>query len=204
VGSILRVNLPAVNAQQIFLCQDDLIFALPEEEKPPVTNTTRPQPLIAAGAIQYQGNYSWFLTVTPSLSEVQQLQFVPLAERTHFVVSAVVCYRRDFQQGEQQYSLASASVGLGGGDIIITPSPTSTPPLPRVRLNEWVGLCGGNPAICLWYRVVGISSDGTQLSLAGPDWTLASQPTTLLTVGKSVIGVYSEVIDVDQDLIWQQ
>ena len=98
-GAIPHISLNAAampaGALPIFMCQDDLLFSNPEEMTPPVLTTLRPQPTVAGSppAIQAQGNYTWFLTVTPSLSE----SFVTSpAEQTHFMVSVVVCNRRNF------------------------------------------------------------------------------------------------------------
>ena len=120
----------------------------------------------------------------------------------HYMVSIVVCYRRDLSTGNGE---TTATVSLNNDPTCgyVTLSSFSSGAPFNVKENEWIALCGGTPAQCRWYRVVSVGDNsGTQyLSLNGPDctgWT----PTTAVLVGKSVVGVYTEPVQVDRDLLW--
>ena len=211
-GVLPRYNLPILTtlqlAQSVFLCPDDLQFVNPEDMSPPLTTTMRPQPVVANGAIQFQGTYSWFLTVTPSQSEgLLSSSGSQALEKTHYTVSAVVCNRRDFVSGEMTSNVnqPSSNVTYGGGDLVLAT------PWPSLKENAWIALCGADAAgrnVCRWYRVAAVADiipvtsggDGLQhISVAGPDWDLPAQPTTAFTVEKSIVGVYTQAIDLDRD-----
>jgi hypothetical protein len=203
-GAIPRYGLPIIAtlplAQYVFMSQDDLQFVNPEDMRPAIANTLRPQPVVSSGVIQPQGNYSWFFTVTPAAADAT----LPIGEQTHYVVSAVVCNRRDFVSGEIFCNLASASVAFGGGDIVLTS------PWPNLKENHWIALCGqeayggGTRTICRWYRVTAVAEDGVHVSVTGPDWGSGSSPTTAFTIEKSIVGVYTQAMDLDRDGTWPE
>jgi hypothetical protein len=183
-------------ADNIFGWRDELKFALPEEIRsgaPPAG--TRPIAVTDAstGVQQSDGNFSWFLTVAPSL------------QSGTYAVSAVVCYKRVLTQtrvsagvyqpdGEETTDPAtfavtttSGPVGYGGVSIQITDQVGTTnkrkwPLKWDLKSNDWVLLygtsatagLGGTPTLgqATWYRVVHAGFDGTNtnITLAGPDW----------------------------------
>jgi hypothetical protein len=214
-------------ADAIFRGGDDIIATLPENMTP-VQPPGRPIPVMdASNKIASKGDYSWFLTVTPSPTTP-----------TRFEVSVVVCFGRTLNPTANQVAEAAFPVasfadtvvvpGLGvnaaqaGGTIqlSIAMKDGAIGGVP-VRENGWVALVrgssgGSTPSIpaagyVQWYRVaaIGDSSDtstagGAQLTLAGPDW-MAPQPgkDMLVVLGQEVVGVYTTTIDLDTDATWK-
>ena len=87
-----------------------------------------------------------------------------------------------------------------------------------VKEGEWILLYGRTvvnttngavktPAECKWYRVVSAgASPASRLTLQGPDWTYDYDNSGTLeanvVVIPTVLGVYSTVIEVDNDPVW--
>ncbi len=178
-------------AQQAFVWPDDLIVTMPEDEKPA-------QP---AGRSKIQlgnkGDYSWFATVVGD-------------DPTHFVVSIVVCYKRDVTAEKavaipvaQFYDKSADGTALGGGSVKLSAPISDAVGAANgiaVKENDWVALCN-NKGLCRWYRVASIGDDSSLLTLVGPDWT----PTAgdqLVALGQSVIGVYTQSVELDTDPTW--
>ena len=194
-SNLARTPLPGMaspagsaTAESVFVWHDDLDFVLPKDMNPPQQGD-RPLPVTSGGAPQSDGNYSWFFTVGSAAA----------AQPNQFAVSAVVCYKRDFQavpntdsryqnpDGEQvwpaKYSATGGFVGgfgYGGGTIMFdNASSTDTNashPINQIREDQWVMLVGvdgsNNPIMGTWYRVVGV----------GRDLTNASQPVNSLSL----------------------
>ncbi len=147
------------------------------------------------------GHYSWLLTVTPATGDVP----LPLAQRSSYRVSVAVCYRRELSpQGEQVVQVGQfLSQGLGGGSVRLADAVD-------VKENQWIMLCGQRPSptggartVCHWYRVVMTSeAPRSLLTLAGPDWD-PNYPATAVIIN-SVIGVYSTVVELDNDPRWMR
>ena len=72
--------LTPAQIERIFTWQDDLVFDKPADV------TLRPSE--PAAGLQNEGHYSWYANV------------IPAGDGVTFVVSAVVCYRRDMQGGQ--------------------------------------------------------------------------------------------------------
>jgi hypothetical protein len=205
--------LTPAEAERIFMWHDDLQFSLPEDIKPrPADESDRPRAdLDVLGVPQFAGHYSWLVTVTPAAAEAS----LPVAEKTLYAVSVVVCYRRDFSaEGEHTAGVKKfPGSGWGGGSVQLSQ-------VIDVKRNEWIMLCGGGH--CKWYRVVSAgellvdASSGdpdpngtpvTVLSLAGPDcpvaWMIDSNGDGLLdaqaVVIDSVVGVYTGTVELDRD-----
>jgi hypothetical protein len=173
-----------------------------------------------------QGDYSWFLTVTPQFlgtAAVPATRVAPLRSR----VSVVVCYKRDFgnpSAGQPPAERAvpvnafydlNNNVAISGGSILLGMPVNDAQGTIRVREGDWVALFKGNSnstavrGLCTWYRVIAIAdpaAGGTQaLTLNGPDWpTSGSDQDFVIAVGQSVLGVYTTTVDVDQDPGWLQ
>ena len=90
-GSVPRLSLnSAVISPNVFSWPDDLTFVLPADMNPPQTGD-RPLPVLSGRVQQSDGNFSWFLTLVPVPSEAS----LPVAQRTTYDVSAVVCDKRN-------------------------------------------------------------------------------------------------------------
>ena len=106
--------------------------------------------------------------------------------------------------------LSGWSGSFAGGDVRLSKFSSGT--RFNVKENDWIALCGqvtglGSPTVCRWYRVMAVGDEPpgatTQyLSLNGPDCTDWSGNVTAVLVGKEVIGVYTEPIEVDRDPLW--
>ena len=209
-GPVTRITLKSpvtgnpltlAEAEPVFRWRDELAFAFPEDmEPPPSDDSDRPRAIPgASGLPDFQGNYSWLLTVTPAAAEAN----LPVAERTLYSVSVAVCYKRDFSaDGEHTASVADFYGGGWGGGSLRLDS------VIEVKRNEWILLCGGRQ--CKWYRVVSVApDDGTSppsllITLAGPDWDTADSPTPTVVVIDHVVGVYATTVELDSSLLWNK
>ncbi len=179
-----------------------------------------------SGAAMVKGDYSWFVTLSNSPAD----QSLPQSQWTHYMASVVVCYKRNFPatagaQFEKAVQVANfydaptqtaGQVALSGGSITLvlgsnslpTPindDPTSPPGTTAgitVKENDWVALCSKSTGLCTWYRVVAIGDTSGYLTLNGPDWVLTGQD-YVVALGKSVVGVYTVPIELDQDPAWR-
>lgn len=140
------------------------------------------------------GNFSWFITATPSPADVAN--GVTVANRRSYNVSVVVCHKREFTTAAER--TAGANIlggGYGGGTITLINNDADTSPL-VVRENEWILLYSATQ--CAWYRAVSsvtINNGDTEwLSLVGPDWH-GGAATAVVIPG--VTGVYTTTVQVD-------
>jgi hypothetical protein len=159
------------------------------------------------------GDYSWFATVTPAAVDANLPQ---ISQKTHFSVSAVVCYKRDFNEYALPIHEQSANPPLGfldvangmalsGGNLMLD-VPINNDAI-SIKENDWVALYSSAYRILRWYRVAAIGEGGKNLALSGPDWQISpnasSYPDYIITLGKSVIGVYTTDMTLDQDPAWR-
>ncbi len=206
-GTIPRITLTSLGGSQalideIFIWQDDLIFTRPEDMSPPPTGGSNRPVALTTPVDTCQGNYSWFFTVMPSTSEAVAVANGSVLQPTefHYLVSVVVCFRRNLAvSGETTVGITPlGGFGMGGGDVLLASSL-------NVRENEWIALCGSDARgvnQCRWYRVVSVGDDNLHLSLNGPDWPVTTPPTSATSIGKSVVGVYTTPVEVDKDTLW--
>ncbi len=191
-------------AERFFMAKDDEQFTFPSDRK------LRPEAIDLSGD-NAAGHYTWLATVTPAASE--RLALVAL--KRSFQVSVAVCHKRVFRdanpgtsdeiKAEQVAQVAFLSGGgnlaLGGGTVQVNP------PL-LIRPRQWLLLADGTQ--CHWYRVVSapprsdVDPRSELLTLAGPDWVIYSGATTHAVVLQTVVGVYSTVVEIDTDLIWNK
>ncbi len=200
-------------ARQVCCCREDFDFRLPEDRifRPEVPRENNL--LSGAADIIPTGNFSWFLTVSPSAAEAA----VPVHWKSQFVVSVAICYKRnfdvtaprestpgvfDYRPGEvavqaQFLDAAGGAIAIGGGSIQLSKRV-------YVRENEWVLLYDASSPLghplkqCKWYRVVAAGENPTNLlTLAGPDWNTALSPNPLCVIIDSVIGVYTTTVELD-------
>lgn len=208
-------TLTQAQADAIFRWSDDLIFTMPEDMSPPQQGD-RPVPVVVGGNPQSEGNFSWFLTVCPSPSDINMIPPVPVGLRRNYTVSVVVCYKRDFTGGEYATTMPIIlpGGGYGGGTVQLNLADIGI--IDNVKTDQWVMLVGrdlgsGVPVVAKWYRVVGVFVGSTvdsispHLSLVGPDWdTNCFGPNirTDLVVVEGVTGVYTTTVHLDADCIW--
>jgi hypothetical protein len=248
-NNLLRINYlstPYVyQVDPIFRWSDELTFDTPTDA------TARPRVLASDGAgtvapwpwlptdpiptwgppVEFAnaGNFSWFLTVTPALSEAT----FAVPNKRLYSVAVVVCNKRILTQtGTQpdgERDLASigtitcdTSPSYGGVGISIVGNAMDGPP--PLKNNEWILLYSTNAAGTIiiqadWYRVVhaGYIPDATdptdptlgatRVMLVGPDWNggtgTATDPVHAIVV-QGVTGVYTTTIQLDNDLIWSR
>ena len=213
------IQYTLAEAEQVFTWQDDLVFDMPEDV------TMRPS--IMTTGLDSQGDYSWFLTVTPAANE-NELSGIPgsgieLRDKSLFSVSIVVCYKRDLgldtgnnPTGEHVTVTPPpnpgvtflGNVGYGGGSLKLTFS------IPAAEVNmregEWILLYGTEASgrtQCHWYRLANVGEidpatpNDRYVSLIGPDWTIDTDGDANLdataVVIQSVIGVYTTTMELD-------
>jgi hypothetical protein len=203
-GVLPRVNLivPATGtpyttaqAEAVFQWEDDLSFTIPDDARTyrrfyQDASGTTDGPTPTAWPV-IEGHYSWLLTASPAATETG----LDLLSRRLYNVSVVVCYRRDFPAEQPAAVSFVGNVGYGGGTITV-PSPGL-----NVKDGEWLLLC--NAAVAHWYRVVSAGeSPATRITLQGPDWDVARYPSPTAVVIPTVLGVYSTVVELDNDPLW--
>ncbi len=238
--TIPRITLAAVNssgqavpyspttAASVFRSADDLAMPLPEKMSPPQT-PGRPLPnwdTVTPNMLQSQGDYTWFLTVSPDASRVTS-SFSPgstsILNPKRFTVSIVVCYRRVFNAAAEQAVAVSFywdsivvesayNLAQGGGTIVLKNAIGGANGI-NVRENDWVALTSSstqspNYGLCRWYRVAAIGDDTSQLTLSGPDWLWLYNGTSdvgdmVVALGTDVVGVYTTTVDLDTDTTWK-
>ena len=181
--------------------------------------------------MMFAGDYSWFLSVTQCVTPASTQGGTPVVDPTRFRVSAVVCYKRDFGQSgsgtpaERGVPVAAGGfldlppgggVALSGGSILLSGPINDAAGTVRAREGDWVALYKQQSqsswtGLCSWYRVVAISdpdpknNNAQSLTLNGPDWPWTSgDQDYVLALGQSVLGVYTTVVELDQDPTWQQ
>ncbi len=199
LGPLPRITLlvpPGVPiSPEIFRWSDDLIFTMPEDMSPPQQGD-RPVPVPdVVGNPQSEGNFSWFLTVCPSPSDI--VLSVPVGLRRNYTVSVVVCHKRDFTGGEYASPVTfPAGIGYGGGTIQVTIPAV----LEHIKTDQWVMLSSIDTRVAKWYRVVGVGDQ--YLSLVGPDWDVGTYNNPVMVVVEGVTGVYTTTVHLDADCIW--
>lgn len=197
-GTVPRYSfgLPMTLAQAdpIFRCSDELIFVKPEDMNPPQSGE-RPVP----NGFN-EGNFSWFMTVCPSRSDIALN--IPVAVRRDYDVSVVVCHKRDLT-GVGEFASANnvnfLGQGYGGGTIQLDPADAAL--LDHVETDQWVMLADAFGTTAKWYRVVGVGNVGMPyISLVGSDWNASLN--TRLVIVEGVTGVYTTTIHLDNDCTW--
>ena len=223
-GLIPRITLKGMEsssalADRVFRWHDDLEFSMPEDIDPrPIGESDRPRTTDLSGVPQAKGAYSWLVTVTPAAAEAG----LPLAARTVYSVSVVVCFKRGFLLENEHTAEVDflGGPGWGGGSVQLKNSNPHDPAL-QLRENEWIMLCGAVPdgrftsvsgkrLICKWYRVASADAEKPTkfVSLVGPDWTVDSDgdgnlDAQAVTIDH-VVGVYTSTVELDRNLSWER
>jgi hypothetical protein len=162
---------------RFFRWPDDQVFDLPRDPQ------QRPQRQFdsATNLAEFDGNYTWLVTVTPTSSpdfteSGTSIPFYDLQGPHSYKVSVAVFYKRDFQPPPTTFDgayeaperLVWADVtggGYGGGDVHLRIQMSDmTEDQARAYLNvregEWLMLCGADAAgatarqLFNWYRIV--------------------------------------------------
>jgi len=197
---------------RLFHWQDDQSFDLPTDVQ------QRPSRLFdAGGAGQFEGYYSWLITVAPAVSEAGTLA----GNRHLYEVSVVVLFQRDFsaptlyfdpdKPPERMVGVTFLGSGWGGGDVTLSKlQPNDPAGMLDIRENEWIlvgtiqPLGGGFRKVFRWYRVAAIEEQNPSTpqqrmaTLAGPDWpvtTLGNAAAGIICTG--VVGVYSQNMEIE-------
>lgn len=192
-----------VLVDRVFRGRDDLAFFLPDDKDArPVqqfnisgtatsdqfTQQAPAQRLSAATT----GDYSWMLTVSPTLGEVfdgATQTYLPQRMRS-YVVSVVVFYKRPIvllgpdaneAPAERTVAVTFGGSGVGGGSVHLESDKSIY--LRDLKPNQWILLTskmagsGTTPTVAKWYRIVSVD-DGSEpnhrdVTLDGPDWNPA-------------------------------
>ena len=173
VGRDGWVNAPL--AQSLYKWHDDLLFPIPADE------SLRPQQFPIRDNVgdtvkgDFQGNYSWLVTVTPS---PEHIDFRSLTSGDAFsfpessplyTVSVAVFYKRDMSKpddydpdpllnrlmagetpGERQVRLQFLGAGLGGGDVRLELLPGQGAEYLEIKENEWLLVTGSYSRQCYY------------------------------------------------------
>ena len=197
LGLLDRISLAGWTApmiEQVFMWHDDLVFNMPKD--------VDIRPSVMSTGLEPQGDYTWFVTVTPAYSESS----LPFNQRQLFTVSVVVCYKRDlsdggvevWEKGEQVTTATILGGGYGGGSVNLAA------PI-EIREDEWIMLFNAASGQCHWYRVAAAGNSPTdKLSLTGPDWNTSNGSTATAVAIKSVVGVYTATVELDRYSIWNK
>jgi hypothetical protein len=160
---------------RVFTWPDEQLFDIPKD---PQSRPTRN--LSAAGVGQYDGNFTWMVTVLPQFGAGG-------AWTGNYDRRVVVFYKRDFsppsnladldKPGERFVSVEFTGGGYGGGDVALRTF-ARTPPYPAawldIRENEWILVAAwqnlGTVAapvprkVFSWFRVDWIEETARQIS----------------------------------------
>ena len=175
-----------VQADDIFIAQDDLAFEVDKDQNDLFSAITQQQ----FGGNQKRmsnGQYSWMATLVRQFS----------GER--YTLSVVVFDTRQLNAPESDYTLTFlVTPSIGGGEATIPAA------APDIRLGHWVMASDGTRF--QWYRLIGASGLKTgadrNVTLAGPDWTGAAS--AKVTILPGVIGVYERTIRLETSSMWQR
>src|SRR5690606_13647330 len=106
-GSNLPVAMSYQQAERIFRGNDDLVYDIPSEER------FRPQGIFSRDnsnnpvAQQFEGDFSWFVTVAPDLNALASASDVTALKK--YTASVAVVYRRALV--EEAYSPTQPTIG---------------------------------------------------------------------------------------------
>jgi hypothetical protein len=211
------------NAEPIFFWQDEVLFNMPKERTTvPANAGDRPMVITNTGLVTgiplRDGNFTWFLTVTPSPADVAAS--ISVSQRRSYAVSIVVCNGRKLgTDGERTIPnvYCDSPIGYGGISVYVAGDKIAPAGQPPLKNDEWVLLyttgvdAAGTTRQYSWYRVVHAGYDGTtntRINLVGPDWhgdgdsTGAGGAANMVVVG-GVTGVYTTTVELDtNNLIW--
>lgn len=221
--------MSVLQAKQIFVSHDDLVFDLPEDRTlGPVQNFG-----MTSDKRQIEAHYSWLATVVPKLNRNGSLT-------DEYTLSIVVFLKRILDSdltredvvNERVASVTafySGAPALGGGAVQLSTRPGRIADDLEVRQGQWVMLSAEKllnttpprtVQIHRWYRVVTVDEaplfDATNnvwlrdVTLVGPDWdythtrySLPYRPLgTQVTIPRSVVAVFEKTIRIETSSLW--
>ena len=213
-GPLQRIGLKnlttVAQVNSVFRWKDDLIYLQPRDAIAGTvpSNGERPAGLFASDEAYAstgttttaypasEGNYSWFLTVSP--------QIVNSIATGTYSVAAVVCHKRIVSSSAESTFNVKCDSSPGYGGIGISYTKTSSTATPKA--NEWVMLYSNVNGQCTWYRVASVGNYGTdvRVNLVGPDWFggATTNGAKAVVLG-GVTGVYVTTVQLDNDLTWR-
>ncbi|MCS7306701.1 MAG: hypothetical protein NZ602_16530 [Thermoguttaceae bacterium] len=140
-------------------------------------------------------DYSWMLMIGPMLPN----QTSP----TWANCSVVVFYKRDLDVSKSSPEVVVALDGTptlneeGGGELVL--NATADTLRNRLKPNHWLLLYSSQ--WCQWYRIVAAAKPSASgkwyVTVVGSQWMGASQPPTHVLLMEGLIGVYSQIMEVD-------
>ena len=194
---IVRVTLPQPGpeknwpmtrtaAEGTFSSRDDLALSLPGPADRPSVQPW--QTTVVSGSTiplqrQFQGDYSWMITIVPPHAEARNaLANNPSAYE--YEVSVAVFYKRvidnlmtDSSINERLTVAKVVSTGLSGGELLIEKSPidAAADPFGGLKSGNWVAVCGPHPSssnemprfVFRWYRVLSVEGEDRRLDSQG-------------------------------------
>ena len=144
-------------AERLFGWTDDLTVTTIDEQRPAL--------LEADGVIQWNGDYSWFATVTPEAT-FEAGGFHETERNRNYRLSVVVVHGRQpwtadaVLPPERTVTAQMLSVGLGGGEVRLSVNIDRLPESLSLRKGRWLMLSGVDNSSSTprdafrWYRVV--------------------------------------------------
>jgi len=217
------VAMGTLAADDVFMLQDDLEYALPDDTiQPPVQiafgddNGTPTNPNDDPSRIKrfFAGDFSWLATL------------VREAGGDRYTLSVVVLRGRHNPAAADEITIPAGSVampggGIGGGEITIDFSSAGLSAAQLAQANEnlapgrWVLLAGqessGAVRAFRWYRILHLSDVDTTTSpatrhvtLAGRDWDVALLGTPQVTILPGVVAAYERTVRLETSTLWQR
>lgn len=140
-------------------------------------------------------DYSWMVMIGPMLPD-------PSSSPSWRLLSVIVFYKRDLDLSKSPEVVVSLDgtpilTEEGGGELVLL----STDETLRSRLkpNHWLLLFSSQ--WCQWYRIVAAAKPTTDgkwyVTVLGSKWADPTQPPTRVLLMEGVIGVYSQIVEID-------
>jgi hypothetical protein len=233
--------LTNATADKYFRSSDDLALDVPTQADQPSQQVLSTFDLDGDGSQdplsrQSQGNYSWIATVVPASSDARDaLAIDPHAYE--YEVAVAVFYKRvlddalDANRAERLMNAKVISIGLSGGELLVTNTAAISDPFKGLKEGNWVPVCGPHPMsskenpkfVFRWYRVLAVEKEVNGIidpanaanqrlvTLRGPQWPW--QPSTnlgsselsnnlCLVVLPNVVAVHSKTIQLGDHSSW--
>lgn len=240
---VRRMTLPRgtaplnpVTARTLFSLRDDLAVELPKQGDHPAVqvwkladvnntpaNPTDDQPV----ARQFQGDYTWLMTVVPQRARgLLALQPASNIKDEYYEVSTVVFYKRDSvpsatSGGNAGSERLIAAEFLNQGELALYDANTNdeetiNSALDDIHPGNWIAVMGVNQTngvfLMRWYRLLAVDDDTVEYNLnygtntltrfamvTGPDWPLTNGSNWNLRVAilPGVIDVHTRLMTLE-------
>lgn len=207
-------TLPLEVANEIFMAKDDILFDLPDDPTlPPVGGFGKD-----GKKRLFEGQFSWMATIVPEYGPIAPTSVIPEVNQ-HYRLSIVVFHRRSLTQAGMTTAERAVKFNFAPPEIELV-STLSPPDDLKVTIGEWI-LLGANfnritstgttelVPIFKWYRIVSAAqfdptSTKRRLTVAGPDWENANNPTgeAVAILVDGVVAVYEKTIRIEGNNAW--